>query len=65
MNWDAVVDQRVSRTGLGIILRDDEGAIHLTTCNIIENVLLPVIAEAESLRYAMFIARDLIDPCNF
>lgn len=44
---------------MGLIIQNDEGEVQVTACNNLRSNYLPVVAEAEALRYALFTANDL------
>jgi hypothetical protein len=58
VNWDAVVDKKNGRIGLGIVVCDHESVV-LAACNTIKNVMVEsVIDEAWAAFYAVELCRE-------
>ncbi|XP_035547284.1 uncharacterized protein LOC118348864 [Juglans regia] len=58
-NWDAAVDKKQRRVGLGVLIRDEDGKPLVAVEGQKDNVDHPVVAEAQALWKAMVICRDL------
>ncbi|XP_035546588.1 uncharacterized protein LOC118348634 [Juglans regia] len=58
-NWDAAVDKKQRRVGLGVLIRDEDGKPLVAVEGQKDNVDHPAVAEAQALWKAMVICRDL------
>ncbi|KAF5481894.1 hypothetical protein F2P56_002506 [Juglans regia] len=58
-NWDAACNVKLRKMGVGVIIRDENGAVTTTYCGIKGNVDQPVIAKGITLGKAMELCRDL------
>lgn len=59
VNWDAAMDVKNKRVGIGVICRNAEGDILACLCLKIDVVIRPVMAEAYALRRAMVFCLEL------
>ncbi|XP_042976027.1 uncharacterized protein LOC122307281 [Carya illinoinensis] len=59
VNWDASLDTKGRRMGVGIIIRDNEGEGMVAVCDQIRNVENPVVAECYALRLAVELCSEL------
>ncbi|XP_042972177.1 uncharacterized protein LOC122304128 [Carya illinoinensis] len=59
VNWDASLDQRKKRTGVGIIVRDEEGEALVAVCDQRQHVQNPTVTEGYALWKAMELCNEL------
>ena len=45
INWDATLDERAGKVGLGVIARDHEGRVLAMQCSIYKHIYNPTMAE--------------------
>ncbi|XP_040988941.1 uncharacterized protein LOC121236557 [Juglans microcarpa x Juglans regia] len=57
-NWDATCNVKHRKMGVGVIIRDENGAVTAAYCGIRGDVDQPVIAKGFALRKAMELCRD-------
>lgn len=58
-NWDASLNQKERKMGLGVIIRDEEGEVLVVVEGQQSNVDQPAVAESYALWKAMEVCRDL------
>ncbi|KAF5449835.1 hypothetical protein F2P56_030240 [Juglans regia] len=58
-NWDAALDVKLRRVGLGVIIRNNKGEVMATGCDSKSYVEQPAIAEGWALSKAMELCKDL------
>lgn len=58
-NWDAFVCTKQNKTGLGIIIRNDQGAIMARVSANVKPCVKPMVAEGITLRRAMEVCANL------
>ncbi|KAF5454650.1 hypothetical protein F2P56_024298 [Juglans regia] len=58
-NWDAAIDKVNSRVGIGIIVRNSEGAVMASLCSSMDLVPDPLLGEAIAARRASSFCTDL------
>ncbi|XP_035543621.1 uncharacterized protein LOC118347698 [Juglans regia] len=59
INWDASLDVKDRRMGVGIIIRDEEGEALVAVCDQKEHVDNPMVAESYALRVALDVCGEL------
>ncbi|KAF5441962.1 hypothetical protein F2P56_037084 [Juglans regia] len=58
-NWDAAIDKANSRVGIGVIVRNSEGAIMASLCSSMDLFPDPLLGEAIAARRASSFCADL------
>ncbi|XP_040998224.1 uncharacterized protein LOC121244278 [Juglans microcarpa x Juglans regia] len=58
-NWDAALDMEAKRMGMGIVIRDEEGEVLVSVCDVRNHVDHPAIAESWALWKALEICNKL------
>jgi hypothetical protein len=59
LNWDAALDVRQNRMGVGIIARDEMGEVKAALCTTLPYIQNPSVAEAYGARRAVEFAREM------
>ncbi|XP_041020422.1 uncharacterized protein LOC121262053 [Juglans microcarpa x Juglans regia] len=59
VNWDATIDQKQKKMGIGVVIRDEMGEALTTCCDQKKHVQHSAIAECMALWKAMELCRDL------
>ncbi|KAF5454761.1 hypothetical protein F2P56_024401 [Juglans regia] len=59
INWDASLDVKDRRMGVGIIIRDEKGEALVAVCDKKEHVDNPMVAESYALRVALDVCGEL------
>ncbi|XP_042950360.1 14.7 kDa ribonuclease H-like protein [Carya illinoinensis] len=59
VNWDASMDLKGKRMGIGIMIRDEQGEAMVTVCDQKPNVIEATVAESIALRKAAEICAEL------
>ncbi|XP_035541705.1 uncharacterized protein LOC118344698 [Juglans regia] len=65
VNWDAALDVKNKKVGIGVIIRDSEGEILACLCSMMDAHLKPVMAEGHALRRAMNLSGVASVQCDF
>ncbi|XP_042965938.1 uncharacterized protein LOC122299618 [Carya illinoinensis] len=58
-NWDAAVDKKEGKVGIGVVIRDEEGEVLVATGEQMNYMTDAAIAESFALRKALEVCRDL------
>ncbi|XP_042958163.1 uncharacterized protein LOC122293740 [Carya illinoinensis] len=59
VNWDATLNIKEGRMGIGVVIRDENGDVMVSLCSQKRNVQDPLVAELQALRQAMKLCANL------
>ncbi|KAF5461926.1 hypothetical protein F2P56_017985 [Juglans regia] len=59
LNFDAAVDLKNRRIGIGIVIRDSNGEVMVTVCSRKDHVISPFIAECQALKRSIDLCKEL------
>jgi hypothetical protein len=59
INWDAAINSQNQRMGVGILVRNDEGAVLAAVCATVPSITDPPVAEAVALWRAVSLGREM------